>query len=103
MQLSFLSTLALLSLSLAACNSGNLKSSRDYSAPAAPPVRQPFYDPAMTYGTANATWVAPIYNRAGTIVRPSDPGADLGRPDYERAPWATGAAGENRNAPPGTF
>lgn len=103
MQLSSLSVLALLALDLAACSSGNVKSGRDYSASAAPTVRQPLYDPAMSYSTAHAAWAAPIYNRAGTIVRPADPGADLGRPDYEHAPWATGAAGGSRNAPPGTF
>ena len=26
-----------------------------------------------------------------------------GRPDYEHAEWATGAAGGDRLAPPGTF
>ena len=95
--------LTVLFLGLAACSSGNVKSARDYNAPAAPPVRNPLYDPAVPYGTANATWAAPIYNRAGTIVRPADPGTDLGRPDYEHAEWATGAGGGSRNAPPGTF
>ena len=88
---------------LPACGSGNVKSARGYSAPAAPPVKQPYYDPAASYASADATWAAPIYNRAGTIVRPSDPGTDQGRPDYEHAEWATGAAGGSRNAPPGTF
>lgn len=103
MQRPTLLILALLATGLAACSSGNVKSARDYNAPPAPPVQNPLYDPAMPYGTANATWAAPIYNRAGTIVRPSDPSADLGRPDYEHAAWATGAGGGNRNAPPGTF
>lgn len=70
--------------------------------PAASPVKQRFYDPAMPYGTANAAWAAPIYNRAGTIVRPSDPNSDSGRPDCEHAEWATRVAGGSRNAPPGT-
>jgi hypothetical protein len=89
--------------SLAACSSGNISSARDYNAPAAPTVQHPLYDPSMPYGTANATWAAPIYNRARTIVRPSDPSADQGRPPYEQAPWATGAEGRNALAPPGTF
>ena len=89
--------------SLAACSSGNVKSARDYNAPAAPPVQHPQYDPYMPYGAANATWAAPIYNRAGTIVRPNDPRVDQGRPPYEQAPWATGAEGRNALAPPGTF
>lgn len=103
MQRSPVTLLILLAVGLAACSSGNIKSARDYSAPAAPPVKQPLYDPSMPYGTANATWAAPIYNRAGTIVRPADPSADRGRPDYEHAEWATGAAGGSRNASPGTF
>ena len=94
---------ALISVTLAACDSGNVRSTRDYSAPRAPTVQHPLYDPSMPYGTANATWVAPIYNRAGTIVRPSDPGAERGRPPYEQAPWATGAGGRNDVAAPGTF
>ena len=103
MRASHFRLLALFTVNLAACSSGNVKSARDYSAPAAPPIRDAFYDPGMPYGSANATWAAPIYNRAGTIVRPLDPGADRNRPDYEHAPWATGAAGGSRNAPPGTF
>lgn len=103
MQRSRLIPLAFIATSLTACGGGNVKSARDYTAPAAPPVKQRFYDPAMPYGTANAAWAAPIYNRAGTIVRPSDPNSDSGRPDYEHAEWATGAAGGSRNAPPGTF
>ena len=94
---------ALVAGTLTACSGGNIKSARDYSAPRAPTVQHPLYDPSMPYGTANATWAAPIYNRAGTIVRPSDPSADRGRPSYEQAPWATGAAGRNDVAPPGTF
>jgi len=103
MQPSSFAALALVALALTACGSGNVKSARDYSAPAAPTVKQPFYNPAASYGSANATWVAPIYNRAGTIVRPTDPGTDTGRPDYEHAEWATGTAGGSRNAPAGTF
>ena len=89
--------------SLAACSSGNIKSARDYNAPAASPVRQPYYDPYAPYGQANATWTPPVWNRDGTIVKPYDPGVERGRPHYESASWATGAAGGSSNAPPGTF
>jgi hypothetical protein len=88
-------------LALAGCAGGNVKSTRDYHAPAAPPVQHPLYDPNMPYGTANATWAAPIYNRQGTIVKPTDPRADYGRQPYETAPWAAGAG--SVTAPPGTF
>lgn len=103
MQRSALIRIGLLATALAACSNGNVKSASDYHAPAAPPVKNPLYDPYTPYGAANATWAAPIYNRAGTIVHPFDPGADQGRPPYEQAPWATGAAGRNTFAPPGTF
>ena len=45
----------------------------------------------------------PVNNRSGTIVRPYDPNVMTGRPDYEHAPWATGAAGGTAAAPAGTF
>ena len=88
---------------LAACSSGNIKSARDYNAPAAPPVRQPYYNPYAPYGEANATWTPPVWNRNGTIVRLVDPGVERERPRYENAPWATGASGGSAVAPPGTF
>ncbi len=90
-------------VSLAACSSGNIKSARDYNVPAAPPVRHPYYSPYAPYGEANATWTPPVWDRNGTIVRPVDPGVELGRPSYETAPWATGAPGGSAVAPPGTF
>lgn len=90
-------------LVLTACSGGNLKTASDYSAPSAPTVRYPTYNPYSTYGTANATWVPPVVNRHGTVVRPNDLGVLSGRPDYEHAEWATGAAGGDRLAPPGTF
>lgn len=90
-------------LTLSACGGGNLKSASDYSAPAAPPVRYPTYNPYATYGTANARWVPPVVNQHGTVVRPNDPAVLSGRPDYEHAEWATGAGGGDRLAPPGTF
>ena len=95
---------ALAALSLAACSSGNIRTAGSYSAPAAPQVQNPSYDPYAAPGTVNATWAPPVLNRNGTIVKPNDPrGAMAGRPDYEHAPWATGAAGGATYAPPGTF
>ena len=91
-------------LALTACSGGgNLKIASDYSVPSAPTVRYPSYNPYSTYGNANATWVPPVVNRHGTVVRPNDPSVLSGRPDYEHAEWATGAAGGDRLAPPGTF
>ena len=91
-------------LGLAACATPpNLKSASDYDAPKAPPVRHPFYDPYAAYGQANATWRPPVVNRNGTVVKPYDPSVEQGRPDFEHAEWATGAAGGSTQAPPGTF
>ena len=101
------SSFALVGLSLlgltACATPPNLKSASDYHAPAAPPVKYPLYDPYAPYGQANAMWRPPVYNRGGTIVRPVDPSVAQGRPDYEHAEWATGAAGGSTQAPPGTF
>ena len=85
---------------LTACSSGNVKSAKEYSAPAAPPVRNPIYDPYAAYGEANATWEPPVFNRDGTIVKPAEPASQADRPAYEFAPWATGGS---QYAPPGTF
>ncbi len=94
----------LLPLSLAACSGGaNVKSAKDYNAPPAPPVRNPLYNPYSAYGEANATWTPPVYNRDGTIMKPKEPASQSDRPEYEAAPWATGASGGSRYAPPGTF
>ena len=90
-------------LTVAACASTNVKSAHDYSAPPAPPVRDPVYDPFAGYGTSNATWRPPVFNRDGTIVKPAEPASQDDRPAYETAPWATGAWGGTRYAPPGTF
>jgi hypothetical protein len=96
-------TILSLVLALAACHSGNLESADDYDAPPAPPVQHPNYDPYTAYGEANATWRPPVADRNGTIVKPTEPSTEADRPDYERAPWATGAAGGAEFAPPGTF
>jgi hypothetical protein len=88
---------------LAACSSANVKSAKDYSAPAAPPVRNSLYNPYAAYGESNATWQPPVFNRDGTIVKPAEPASQADRPRYEFAPWATGAGGGSQYAPPGTF
>jgi hypothetical protein len=94
----------LLPLGLVACSGGpNIKSAKDYSAPPAPPVRNPLYNPYAAYGEANATWTPPVFNRDGTITKPAEPASQSDRPEYEFAPWATGASGGSRFAPPGTF
>jgi hypothetical protein len=98
-----LALLPLLTLTLAACSGGNVKSAADYHPPPAPTVRNPVYNPNAAYGEANATWQAPVFNRDGTIVKPAEPSSQSDRPNYEFAPWATGAEGGSRFAPPGTF
>ncbi len=91
-------------LGVAACATPpNVKSASDYNAPAAPPVKHALYDPYAPYGQANPTWRPPVVDRAGTIVKPFDPSVEQGRPDYEHADWATGAAGGSALAPLGTF
>jgi len=96
--------LLFLPLGLPACSAGpNVKSAKDYSAPSAPPVRDPLYNPYAAYGEANATWTPPVFNRDGTIRKPMEPTSQSDRPRYESAPWASGAAGGSRFAPPGTF
>ncbi len=90
-------------LGLSACASGNVKSTHDYTAPEAPPVRNSIYNPYAPYGEAKATWTPPVFNRDGTIVKPAEPSSQADRPSYETAPWATGASGGSQFAPPGTF
>ncbi len=88
-------------LTLAGCNSGNLKTASAYSSPPhAPPVPAPLYDPYAVPGQVPATWVPPVYDREGTIVRPRDPSVEWDFEDYQHAPWL---AGRSRSAPPGTF
>lgn len=95
--------LGVFALPLAACGGANLKSAGAQKGSPAPPVEHPYYDPYMPHGRANATWVPPVWDRVGTVVKPADPGVERGRPAYEMAPWATGAAGGRVPAPPGTF
>lgn len=91
------------SLPLAACSNGNVRAPGDYYALRPPAVAHPFYDPFAAYGEANATWLPPVIDRNGTIVKPWEPSTQASRPHYEQAPWATGAAGGSRWAPVGTF
>ena len=99
-----LAVIPLILFGLAGCSDGpNVKSAKDYTAPAAPSVRSPLYNPYAAYGQANATWTPQVFNRDGTIVKPEEPASQAGRPAYEFAPWATGASGGSQNAPPGTF
>ena len=94
----------LVPLGIAACSGGpNVKSAEDYNAPAAPSVRNPLYNYYSAYGEANATWTPPVFNRDGTIMKPTEPASQSDRSDYEFAPWASGASGGSRYAPPGTF
>ena len=87
----------------AACSNANLKLASDYTAPSAPRVKHSYYNPYAAYGEANATWTSPVWDRDGTITRPADPGVDVGRPAYESAPRAIGAADGRAYTPPGTF
>src|ERR1700733_14966992 len=74
----------LLPLGLAACSGGpNVKSAKDSNAPPAPPVRHPLYNPYAAYGEANATWTPPVFNRDGTITKPTEPASQSDRPGYE--------------------
>lgn len=94
----------LIALALAACGKPpNLESARDYDVPPPPPVAHPSYDPYAAYGEARATWRPPVIDRDGNIQKPVEPSSQWDRPDYENAPWATGAAASPFAGPPGTF
>lgn len=88
---------------LAGCASPNVKKPGDYAAAPAPAVHDKYYDPYAAYGSSNATWAPPAVDRWGTIVKPNDPSTDWTRPDYEAAPWATGAQPSPYGGPAGTF
>ncbi len=87
-------------VTLAGCDSGNLKTASAGRSPPAPPVRAPFYDPYATPGQVPATWTPPVYDRDGTIIHPHDPSVEWDFEDYQHAPWL---AGKSPSAPPGTF
>ncbi len=91
-------------LGLAACGSGgNLRSAKDYDLPPQPAIRHPGYNSYAGYGEANAIWRPPVFDRDGTIQKPAEPSSQYMRPDYEHAPWATGAPASPYSGPPGTF
>lgn len=94
----------LLAASVTACGKPpNLKSASDYNSPPPPPINHPLYNPYAAYGEARATWRPPIVDRDGNIQKPYDPSTAAGRPNYELAPWATGAGRSPFSAPAGTF
>ena len=57
------------SLSLAACDHGNIKPVSSYDAPKALTVRNSTYDPYQPYGQANAIWRPPVFSRDRNIVK----------------------------------
>lgn len=85
---------------LAGCDNGNLKAASAGSAPPAPPVRAPVFDPYAAPGQVPATWTPPVFDREGTVIRPRDPSVEWDFEDYQHAPWLTG---RSRAAPAGTF
>ena len=59
---------------VAAWDHGDIKLTSSYSAPEAPPVPHPIYNPYAGYGEANANWQPPAFNRAGrSRSRPRSP------------------------------
>jgi hypothetical protein len=88
---------------LGGCGTGGNLGSSDttYHGSPATPVKDPKYDPYMRAGDAPATWVAPTYDRHGTIVAPDDPTLNWQWEDYQNAPWFQ-RLGRPRH-PPGTF
>lgn len=99
-----MASLALAAIGLAGCGSGgNIQSSKDYNVPHPPIVGYPAYNPYAAYGEARATWRPPVFDRDGTIQKPVEPSSQGNRPDYENAPWATGAGRSPFSGPAGTF
>lgn len=95
--------LTIVALGLAGCAHGNVKPVADNAAPPPPKLHNPTYNPYAAYGSANAVWSPPTYDTDGTIVKPTSPSTQSGRPPYEAAPWAERAQGNAQDAPPGTF
>lgn len=93
----------LLCASLAACGSSGNLGHRDtaYHGSPAAPVTHPRFDPFASPGDAPVVWMAPTFDRQGTIVAPTDPSVSWRWEDYSSAEWFRGGAGP-RN-PPGTF
>jgi hypothetical protein len=88
---------------LTGCAQPNVHAPNTFATLAPPSIKAPLYDPYSAYGSANATWRPPVVDRPGTIMRPTEPSTGALRPDYEHAPWATGALGGSAISPPGTF
>lgn len=81
---------------------GNVSASRSHG-PKPPPLRHATYEPGAAYGSAGVSWSSPVSNRNGTVQRVEDPRVSAGREDYEHAPWASGASGDDESRPAGTF
>ncbi len=92
--------LLLVLLALAGCDNGNLKAASTGSAPPAPPVRAPSFDPFAAPGQVPATWTPPVFDREGTVTRTRDLSVEWDFEDYQHAPWLTG---QSRSTPAGTF
>lgn len=88
-------------LLVTAC-AGNVSRSRTHG-PKPPPLRHATYEPGAAYGSAGVSWSSPVFNRNGTVQRVEDPRVSSGREDYEHAPWASGASGDDESRPAGTF
>lgn len=88
-----------LGLFCAGCAQGNLDPVVAHKGPPAPPVKAPFYDPTMAYGSAPARWQPITGSAQGLVVPVADPANQSKRPDYEHAPWNTQA----QSALAGTF
>jgi hypothetical protein len=88
---------------LAGCASPNVKTPGQYASAPAPVVKSKYYNPFAAYGSSNATWAPPVLDRWGTVVKPTDPATSWTRPDYEAAPWASGAQPSPYGGPAGTF
>lgn len=103
MKLRSLAMAGALTLVLAGCAEGNVKTAADYHPPPPPPIAHPAYNPYAAYGEAHAIWQPPVVDRTGTIVKPEEPATEWSRPNYEGAPWASGAKPSPYGGPPGTF
>lgn len=74
-----------LMLALSACDGGNVESASHAHGPKPPRLHNLYYEPNGAYGSVRAIWAPPVYNREGTIVKPTDSRNDTGREDYEHS------------------
>ena len=87
-------------MSLVACGSGgNLKADNTYHGSPPMVVNHPKFDPFQ--GSRDVTWVAPAYDRQGTIVAPADPAVTGTFEDYRDQDWFEQHNGPKR--PPGSW